>query len=174
MSHIVRWKELHKQSIWLVLHLWAHPSFVGSAHNPSDCVLFCIVCWYVVSLFTCPDLPFRIKRDNYAIFFYVDTGLNYWPPDPNTMSDPGTNVEWMFPPVMYVNVAWTPWSFHIPFHCLMNSMKLVIPLHSLYWSIHTKDESKSGTTFAFIFGVNWLWRCGVTALFGFLFSRNEM
>ena len=23
----------------------------------------------------------------------------------------------------------------------MNSMKLVIPLHSLYWSIHTKDES---------------------------------
>ena len=37
---------------------------------------------------------------------------------------------------------------------LMNSMKLVIPLHSLYWSIHTKDESKRGTTFAFIFGVN--------------------
>ena len=36
----------------------------------------------------------------------------------------------------------------------MNSMKLVIPLHSLYWSIHTKDESKRGTTFAFIFGVN--------------------
>ena len=24
----------------------------------------------------------------------------------------------------------------------MNSMKLVSPLHSLYWSIHTKDESK--------------------------------
>ena len=23
----------------------------------------------------------------------------------------------------------------------MNSMKLVIPLHSLYWSIHSKDES---------------------------------
>ena len=36
----------------------------------------------------------------------------------------------------------------------MNSMKLVIPLHSLYWSIHTKDESKRGTAFAFIFGVN--------------------
>ena len=35
----------------------------------------------------------------------------------------------------------------------MNSMKLVIPLLSLYWSIHTKDESKSGTAFAFIFGV---------------------
>ena len=34
------------------------------------------------------------------------------------------------------------------------SMKLVIPLHSLYWSIHTKDESKRGTAFAFIFGVN--------------------
>ena len=37
---------------------------------------------------------------------------------------------------------------------VMNSMKLVIPLHSLYWSIHTKDESKRGTAFAFIFGVN--------------------
>ena len=36
----------------------------------------------------------------------------------------------------------------------MNPMKLVIPLHSMYWSIHTKDESKRGTAFAFIFGVN--------------------
>ena len=36
----------------------------------------------------------------------------------------------------------------------MNSVKLVILLHSLYWSIHTKDESKRGTAFAFIFGVN--------------------
>ena len=36
----------------------------------------------------------------------------------------------------------------------INSMKLVIPLLSLYWSIHTKDESKRGTAFAFIFGVN--------------------
>ena len=51
----------------------------------------------------------------------------------------------------------------------MNSMKLVIPLHSLYWSIHTKDESKHGTAFAFIFGVNWLWRCGVTPSFGVFF-----
>ena len=37
---------------------------------------------------------------------------------------------------------------------LMNSMKLVILLHSLYWSIHTIDESKRGTAFAFIFGAN--------------------
>ena len=37
---------------------------------------------------------------------------------------------------------------------IMNYMKLVIPKHSLYWSIHTKDESKRGTVFAFIFGVN--------------------
>ena len=51
----------------------------------------------------------------------------------------------------------------------MSFMKLVIPLHSLYWSIHTRDESKRGTAFAFIFGVNWLWRCGVTALFGVFF-----
>ena len=43
-----------------------------------------------------------------------------------------------------------------PAKCLqiMNSMKFVIPLHSLYWSIHTKDENKRGTAFAFIFGVN--------------------
>ena len=40
----------------------------------------------------------------------------------------------------------------------MNSMKVFIPL--LYWSIHTKDEGKHGTAFAFIFGVNWLWRSG--------------
>ena len=26
---------------------------------------------------------------------------------------------------------------------------------SLYWSIHTKDDSKRGSAFAFIFGVNW-------------------
>ena len=34
----------------------------------------------------------------------------------------------------------------------MNSTKLVILLHSLHWSNHTKDESKRGTAFAFIFG----------------------
>ena len=53
----------------------------------------------------------------------------------------------------------------------MNSMKLVIPLHFISWkkdseqccdtttpeSIHTKDESKRETAFAFIFGVDWLW-----------------
>ena len=57
-------------------------------------------------------------------------------------------------------------------------MKLVIPLHSLYWSIDTKDESKRGTAFAFIFGVNWHWSCGVTASFGCFFfheiKRNGM
>ena len=37
---------------------------------------------------------------------------------------------------------------------VINSMKLVIPLHSLYWSIHTKDEGKRASAFAFIFGVN--------------------
>ena len=29
---------------------------------------------------------------------------------------------------------------------IMNSMKLVVPLHSLLWSIHTNGESKRGTT----------------------------
>ena len=55
---------------------------------------------------------------------------------------------------------------------IMNSMKLVIPIHvislkktpndavipqmtvTMPESIHTKDESKCGTAFAFIFGVN--------------------
>ena len=55
---------------------------------------------------------------------------------------------------------------------LMNSMKLVIPLHSLYWSIHTKDESKRGS-----FGVNWLWPCLLTAsfrVFCYEMKCNEM
>ena len=43
---------------------------------------------------------------------------------------------------------------HYHFQLHMKAMKLVIPLHSLYWSIHTKDESKRGSAFAFIFGVN--------------------
>ena len=55
----------------------------------------------------------------------------------------------------------------------MTSMKLVIPLHSLYWSIHTKDESKHRTVFAFIFGVNWLWHCGVTASFAVFFHETK-
>ena len=40
---------------------------------------------------------------------------------------------------------------------------------SLYWSIHTKDENKCRTAFAFIFGVIWLLRCGVTAWLGVFF-----
>ena len=47
-----------------------------------------------------------------------------------------------------------PLCIHMVIKVGMNSMKLVIPLHSLYSSIHTKDESKRGTAFAFIFGVN--------------------
>ena len=39
--------------------------------------------------------------------------------------------------------------------------------------IHTKDESKRGIAFAFIFGVNWLWRCGVAASFGVVFDEIE-
>ena len=55
----------------------------------------------------------------------------------------------------------------------MNSMKIVIQLHSLHWSIRTKDGSKCGTAFGFIFGVNWLWRCGVTTSFGVSFNEIE-
>ena len=66
----------------------------------------------------------------------------------------------------------------------MYSMKIVILLHSISWKdskrcwdttmpelIYTKDESKCGFAFAFIFGVNWLWRCGVTASFGVFFHE---
>ena len=52
-------------------------------------------------------------------------------------------------------------------------MKLVIPLNLLYWSIHIKDESKRGSVFAFIFGLNGLWRCGVTASFGVSFPEMK-
>ena len=55
----------------------------------------------------------------------------------------------------------------------MNSMKPVIPLYSLYWSIHTKDESKRGSAFAFTFGVNRPQRCGVTASFGVFFHEMK-
>ena len=48
--------------------------------------------------------------------------------------------------------SWIPWNLSLRYM-------------SLSWSIHTKDESKRETAFAFIFGVNWLWRCGVTASF---------
>ena len=75
--------------------------------------------------------------------------------------------------------TWSPWlSWWLKSQCkngnnnievIMNSMKLVIPLHFISWnkdsnrrcdtatseSIHTKDESKRGFAFAFIFGVNW-------------------
>ena len=54
------------------------------------------------------------------------------------------------------------------YYYFMKSMELVIPLHFISWkkyskrccdtttpeSIHTKDESKRGSAFAFIFGVN--------------------
>ena len=87
--------------------------------------------------------------------------------------------------LIYENKTWRNDKFHgihdlhLYTHCLqrrqwnMNSMKLVIPLHSLSWPIHTKDESKRGTAFAFIFGVNWLWRCGVTGSFGVFFHEIE-
>ena len=78
----------------------------------------------------------------------------------------------------------SPWYGHLMIRCWsfghsqdhswhdgVNSMKLVILLHSLYWSIHIKDENKRGTAFTFIFGVNWLWRCGVTASFGVFFHE---
>ena len=45
-------------------------------------------------------------------------------------------------------------SIRLLIRALTKSTKLVNQLHSLYWSIHTKDESKRGTAFAFIFGVN--------------------
>ena len=37
----------------------------------------------------------------------------------------------------------------------MNSMKVVIPWHKLYWSIHTENESKRGTTFCFHLWCEW-------------------
>ena len=67
-------------------------------------------------------------------------------------------------PILYIYIIYFSSCMHI-----MNSMKPVIPLHFFTWkkdsklccdttmpeSIHTKDESKHGSAFAFIFGVNW-------------------
>ena len=76
--------------------------------------------------------------------------------------------------VMRVDISYRmEWLLRITLiHTCMNSMKLVILFHSLYWPIHTKDESKRGIAFAFIFGVNWLWRCGVTESFGVFFFHE--
>ena len=75
------------------------------------------------------------------------------------------NVKYVFATIVVITIG------IFPSQQYMNAMKLVIPFHLLYWSIHTKDESKRGTAFAFIFGVNWLWRCGVTASFGVFFHE---
>ena len=82
---------------------------------------------------------------------------------PNTSSHHGICSIVAGPVSMYLSCPKQPVS--------MNYMKLAIPLHSLHWSIHTKDESKHGTAFAFTFGVNWLWRWGVTASFGVYFHE---
>ena len=56
---------------------------------------------------------------------------------------------------------------------VMNSMKLVIPLHFISWKKTQNDAvtPQRGTAFAFIFGVNWLWRHGVTASFWVFFHE---
>ena len=54
--------------------------------------------------------------------------------------------------------TWIPWNL---------SFRYI----SLYWSIHTKNESKRVIAFAFIFGVNWLKCCGVTASFVVFFHE---
>ena len=67
---------------------------------------------------------------------------------------------------LFTQLRDTPLIIGILWTILMNFVKLVIPSHSLYWSIHTKDESKHATGF-----VNWLWRCGVTASFGVFVTK---
>ena len=59
------------------------------------------------------------------------------------------------PTKMFVRLFCTPEGLqsYTEKRLFMNSVKLVILLRSLYWSIHTKDERKRGTAFAFIFGV---------------------
>ena len=84
----------------------------------------------------------------------------------------GKKKLWNLKKKVYWNWAWVGFG-RIYSSVKMNSMKLVIPLNSWYWSIHTKDESKHGTAFAFIFDVNWLWHCGVTALYGVFFNEME-
>ena len=51
----------------------------------------------------------------------------------------------------------------------MNSVTFYFMKKVQMMSIHTKDESSS--TFAFVFGVNWPWRFGVTASFGVFFHE---
>ena len=58
--------------------------------------------------------------------------------------------------------TWIPWNLSFRY------------IHCTGQFTPCKDESKCGTAFALIFGVNWLWRCGVTASFGVFFWWNSM
>ena len=100
----------------------------------------------------------------------------------NTCIEQLVEVHWPFNSRHYMNsvklviplhfISWKNSFCDISRKCVLpNMIRAGIRLYSLYWSIHTKDESKRGTAFAFIFGVNWLWRCGVSASFG-VFSHE--
>ena len=66
------------------------------------------------------------------------------------------------------SISWKTSFSDISRKCI--SPNMIRAVNRLYWSIHTKDESKRETAFAFIFGVNWLWRCGFPALLRIFFQ----
>ena len=86
---------------------------------------------------------------------------------PLTHMEKGMSIAGVYPGFLKGKGGWKWWTV---LEASKVNHKSFIPwnlsFHSLYWSIHTKDESKSWTMFAFIFGLNGLWCCGVTASFG--------
>ena len=54
-----------------------------------------------------------------------------------------------------VSSAWFPWNLSFSYIVFYEKRLQMMLWHHNAKSIHTKDESKRGSAFAFIFGVNW-------------------
>ena len=65
-----------------------------------------------------------------------------------------------------MQISWIPWN--LSFRCILFNEER---LQTMLWHHNTRNESKCGSAFAFIFGVNWLWRCVVTASFEVFFRE---
>ena len=132
---------------------WYYSNFVGISLH----IILCVIC--------SRNLSFQTKSNKLTFFSSLLQ-------EANSNNTNRMNYTWHLWPSAKLQWKHRFLPFFSPFN--KNSMKLLILLHSLYWSIHTKDESKREIVFAFIFGVNWLWCCGVTASLGVFFSWNKM
>ena len=135
---------------------------------------------------------FPSKKERFFLFFFFKTCKYTW----GTLlcSSPGYKRQAKFSTCPQVNckhnissdlrsrLRFAPYmlthEFHetchsVTFYCMEKDTKRCCDTTTPE-SIHTKDESKRETAFAFIFGVNRLWHYGVTALFGVSFELTAL